>query len=118
MTWQMEIIKKLGKRKAWIRIDDDLALLVQFTKDKTDNEMIAAGQTLTPDLAIRSLQPKAMRFENFKIETETKAVRLNRNGGNAVAVVIVEKSDAGTQKTRKSFKNMHLAAKEFKKALK
>lgn len=39
----MEIIKKISKRKAWVRISDTEAVLMTFYKDKTDIELIAEG---------------------------------------------------------------------------
>lgn len=72
-------------------------------------KMIANGQLLPPELMIRSLQPKAKRVENFKVDLGDKQVRLNRNGGEKVAVVITENG----KRSRKSFKSIDEAVKKF-----
>lgn len=74
---------------------------------------ILNGELLSPELALRSLQPKAIKVENFKMEIGNKTIRLNRNGGTAVAMITTEKTDNGTVKTRKSFKDIQTAVREF-----
>jgi hypothetical protein len=70
---------------------------------------IVNGELLTPELMVRSLQPTAMRMENFKMQVENTTVRLNRNGGEKVAVVISENGKT----VRKSYKDMPTAVKVF-----
>jgi len=74
---------------------------------------ILNGELFTPELALRSLQPKAIKVENFKMEIGNKTIRLNRNGGTAVAMITAEKTESGTVKTRKSFKDIQTAVREF-----
>ena len=75
---------------------------------------IQNGDPLTVDLVIRSLTKNGLKLDNFKVELENKSVRLNKNGGNAVAMVIIEKSNDKIVKTRKSFKDLKTAAIAFK----
>ena len=70
---------------------------------------IAKGILLTPDLALRTLQPKALKLENFKMSVNGMTVRLNKNGGEKVAMVVTEN---GTT-TRKSFKDLPAAIEAF-----
>lgn len=74
---------------------------------------IANGELLTSDLLLRSLQPKAKKFDNFKFELPNKTVRLNRNGGSAVALIVTERIDDTVIKRRKSFKSFEDAVKAF-----
>lgn len=74
---------------------------------------IANGETITPDLAVRSLQPTALKVENFKMSVDNKTVRLSRNGGEKVAMTIAEQTVDGIIRTRKSFKNLKDAVKAF-----
>lgn len=74
---------------------------------------IEKGQVLTPELMIRSVQPKAKKVENFKVDFGDKVVRLNRNGGKKVAIVVNENG----KRTRKSFKDIDTAISNFKDML-
>lgn len=76
-------------------------------------KMIEKGEMIPPELAIRSAQPKAKRVENYKVNLGNKQLRLNRNGGEKVALVVTESG----KKTRKSFKNIDFAIKNFTKHL-
>jgi len=71
--------------------------------------LIAKGVLLTPELAVRTLQPTALKLSNFKMVVGNKTIRLNKNGGDKVAMVITE---AG-KSTRKSFKDMQAAITAF-----
>lgn len=70
---------------------------------------ISKGELLTPELAVRSKNSKALKVENFKMQVNDKVVRLNRNGGEKVAMVV----KTGDNVIRKSFKNINEAVKAF-----
>ena len=79
---------------------------------------IAKGELLTPELAIRSLQSTCLKLENFKITTGTKSIRLNKNGGEKVALIISELVGSETIKTRKSYKSITDAVHAFNELVK
>jgi len=72
-------------------------------------KLIQSGQLLPAELMVRSAQPKARFVENYKVDLGDKQVRLNRNGGEKVALVITE----GSKRQRKSFKDINTAIKRF-----
>ena len=74
---------------------------------------IENGQLLTPELLVRSVQPTAKKVENFKVDLGDKVIRLNRNGGDKVAIVVNENGD----RQRKSFKDLDTAIQAFKNML-
>jgi hypothetical protein len=74
---------------------------------------ITNGELLSPDLAIRTAHKIALKLENFKMRVGNKLVRLNRNGGEAVALIVTEQTETGNVKTRKSFRNVLDAVKAF-----
>ena len=78
---------------------------------------IAKGEVITPDLAVRTLHAKALSLDNFKMDLGDKTVRLNRNGGSAVAMVIAERTANGIVRTRKSFKDLMSAVQAFRAML-
>ena len=78
---------------------------------------IAKGEVITPDLAVRTLHAKALTLDNFKMDLGDKTVRLNRNGGSAVAMVIAERTAIGIVRTRKSFKDLMTAIKAFREMI-
>lgn len=95
-------------------VSDKLARLREVKREasrrcRARQKAIENGQLLTPDLMVRALQPTAMKMENFKMQVEGKTVRLNRNGGEKVAVVISENGKT----ERKSYKDMQTAVKAF-----
>lgn len=74
----------------------------------------AAGELIPAELALRSLQPHALNVDNFKYEVGDVKVRLNRNGGEKVALSVTMDGET----TRKSYKNIQEAAKAFQEKLK
>lgn len=76
-------------------------------------KIVQRGELLPPELVVRSTQPKAKKVENFKIDLGDKQLRLNRNGGEKVALVINEKD----KRTRKSFKNIDKAIVAFREEI-
>jgi len=78
---------------------------------------IAKGEVITPELAVRTLHSKALNLDNFKMDLGDKTVRLNRNGGTAIAMVIVQQTADGVVRTRKSFKDLMTAVKAFREMI-
>lgn len=76
-------------------------------------KLIASGQLLTSELAIRKKQPQALVVENFKIDTGSMTLRLNRNGGEKVALVVSKDGE----RTRKGFQSISAAVDKFNELL-
>lgn len=102
-------MKKVFKHSAELRAQKAEA----SRRCRARQKALANGETISPDLALRALQPQAMKVENFKMTVGNKTVRLNRNGGEKVAMSIAESTAKGIVRTRKSFKNLTEAVKAF-----
>ncbi len=117
-------MKKVAKVEAVVEVVSAERLHLRDIKREASRrcraraKSIASGKLLTPELAIRSLQSKALNLENFKMVVGNKTFRLNKNGGSAVMLVISETTESGIVKTRKSHKTLKLAIKAFNEAIK
>ena len=83
------------------------------TRFRARAKAIAEGKELTPDIAIRTLQPSARRLENFKVMVGNKHVKLQKSGADKVALVTTENVKGTTVRTRKTFKELAMAVKAF-----
>ena len=67
----MDIIKKVNSRKAWIQVDDRTAWLIEFTKDKTNAQMSAAGDKIKQKLDwLKEVQEKIKNMKDGPTDTK------------------------------------------------